>query len=219
MELTMDNESKRYLPLNLQFFAGDGGQDDPTDDPQGGKQDQGGQDDPHTGDEPGNKGDKGDDKTVTMTQEEFDKIISDRLARERKKQEEKEQQLRDEAERKRLEEQGEFKELADSRQKEIERLQEQLDARDADLLKTKKTSLITGAGYSEDQVELLVKLVEGETEDEIKASIDSIKASIPPKPKHVDPSAGNGRKQTPSKKGGEDVGANAWERIKGKIRR
>lgn len=211
------DEDNRLLKLNLQYFA-EGGEPDGggQDDPQGtGSNDTGGEtgkEGARSGSEDGGQNSSGNDNTRTFTQEELDAIIQDRLARERKKAEDEKQRERDEAERKRLEEQEQYKELA-------QKLQQQLDEQKAEALKAKKTSLIASAGYSEDQIDLLAKLVEGETEDEIKASIDSIKATLPPKPKHVDPSAGNGRKQTPSKRDGEDVGANAWERIKGKIRR
>lgn len=150
----------------------------------------------------------------TFTQDELDAIIADRLLRERKKQADKEQELRDEAERKRLAENEEYKELAD-------KLQAQLDAQQADVLKVKKEGALTSAGYSEEQVGLLTKLVDGETDEEIKASIDVLKSTVPPVKPYADPSAGNGQKQEPKKENLHDKGKSTYQRLKerGLIRR
>lgn len=205
-------ELEKKLRLNLQFFAEDHEEPKGDDNPQGG--------DGGAGDDPDKKDGKGQEEK-TFTQEELDAIISDRLARERKKQDEKEQKLRDEAERKRLEEQGEFKELADKRQEEIDRLQALLDSQKADALKAKKEAALVSAGYSEEQVGLLTKLVEGETEEEIKASLDLLKTTVPPAKPYADPGVGNGQKQEPKKKDLQDKGKSAYQRLKekGKIRR
>lgn len=150
----------------------------------------------------------------TFTQEEIDRIIADRLARERKKQEEKEQQLRDEAERKRLEENEEYKELA-------QKLQEQLDAIQGDALKAKKEAALVKAGYSEGQAELFTKLVDGDTDEEIQASVDELKSTTPPTKPYADPSTGNGHKQEPKKTDLQEKGKSTYQRLKerGLIRR
>lgn len=163
------------------------------------------------GDEPDNKHGTDSDEPKTFTQEELDQIITERLAREKKKREDAVKEAEAEAERKRLEEEGEYKKLYESLQAQFE----------AEKQKTKKESLLTKAGYKAEQVELFVNLLEGETDEELEASLERLKAATPPERKYVDPSAGNSRKQPPAKKDSEEVGKSAYERLKslGKIRR
>lgn len=153
----------------------------------------------NTGGTPGKKGD-GDDEPKTFTQEELDRIIADRLARERKKQKEK-------AEQERLKEEGKYKELYEKTQQA--------------LIATKKAALLKDAGYTEEQVELFTNLLQGETDEELTASLEKLKAANPPfKRNYVDPSEGNGRKQTPPKKDAEEAGKTLFQRLKekGKVR-
>lgn len=202
------------LPLNIQYFADiDPQGDDPIIEPTGGVSGEGVK---PTDGEP--------DKIIepkTFTQDQLDAIIADRLTRERKKQDEAAQKLRDEAEQTRLKENGEYKELADKRQEQVDLLQAQLDAQAADVLKAKKEALLVKAGYADEQVEKLSKYVEGATDEELAASIDALKADVPPKQKFADPSAGNGTKVEPKKTDLRDKGISAYQRLKekGKIRR
>lgn len=214
----MKDELKR-LRMNLQHFAegdGDGGgsgEGNPNPD------DKGGQGEPGTGDNPGKKGEgNGDQNTVNMTQEQFDKIIADRLDRERKKQEDEKQKERDEAERKRLEENEEYKELSSKKQEEIDRLQGIIDQQKTDSIEEKKTTALSQAGYSDAQIELLRNTTVGETEEEIKQSVESLKSVVPPTPSYVDPSPMNGEKTVPSNKDGRDVGKSVFDRLKIKNR-
>lgn len=212
-ETTNQPKKQRFLlPLNLQKFAdtdptgGDPTDPTPNTDPTDG------------GNEPGeNPTDGAPDNGAepkTFTQEQLDAIIADRLARERKKQEDAAQKLRDEAEQKRLKDNEEYKELAD-------KLQAQLDALNEDAQKAKKEALLVKAGYTDEQVDKYLKYVEGATDEELLASLDALKADIPPKVKYADPSAGNGAKQEPKKTDLHDKGVSMYQRLKakGKIRR
>lgn len=206
----MSKNMRDLLRLDLQHFADKGeGEETHTS-----EENAEGNNEEHT--QTGGNADEGtqgeekvDDKR--FTQSDIDRIVQERLARERKQQEEKEEALRKEEERKRLEENEEYKELAKS-------LQEQLDKQKETTINTQKESLLTQAGYSTEQVALLKDTVQGETADEIKESVEKLKAVIPAEKPYVDPSAGNGTKEKPSKKDGYDVGASAFERIKSKLR-
>lgn len=209
------------MRLNLQFFAnqdeGEGEEQSEenseiTDDQTTKEEESQGEN--NTGGEPGKK--DGDAETIEFTPEQqkrINEIVKERLARERKKQEEREKQLQEEAERKRLEEQGEYKDLA-------EKLQQKLDDYKSQALDAKKEALLSKAGYKEDQIERYKKYVDGETEEEIQASIDELKQDIPPVKPYVDPGAGNGQKQAPKKKDLHEKGKSIYQRLKekGKIR-
>lgn len=205
----------KYLRMiNYEADKGGGGGSGDNPNPTDEDMDKGEED---TGGEPGKK----DDEPKTFTQEQLDAIIADRLAREAKKREEAVAAAEAEAERKRLEEQGEYKALSDKRQEEIDRLQKLIDEQKASSLKAVKESLLVKAGYKDEQVELFTSLLEGETEDELQASLEKIVAASPPAKPYADPSVGNGRKQEPEKTSGHDKGMSAYERLKklGKIKR
>lgn len=152
-----------------------------------------------------------------FTQADIDRIVKERLDRANKKKEDAIQKERDDAERKRLEEEGEYKELAD-------KLQEQLDAYKGDALKAKKESLLVKAGYSEEQIGVVAKLLEGESDEELTASLEEVKVAITPKgseKKYADPSAGNPKKDDPKPADLTDKGRDAVKRLRerGKIRK
>jgi hypothetical protein len=124
------------------------------------------------------------------------------------------QKEREEAERKRLEEEGKYKEIAES-------LQAKLDAIQGDALKAKKEALLVKAGYTEDQVAKYLKYVDGSNDDELTQAVEALKADIPPKPRYADPGVGNGAKQEPKKTDLQEKGKTMYQRLKekGKIRR
>src|SRR5690625_3923911 len=115
-----------------------------------------------------------------------------------------------ESERKKLEEQNEYKTL-------YEQALEQAEQAKQEALSTKKTALLAQAGYSEEQTKLLAKLVEGETDEEISESIKLLKTTIPAQDEYGDPSAFNGAKEKPETVGADELGAKVFERIKNKI--
>lgn len=191
----------------------DGGTGDEKDADKGtdvGDDDTGGTDD-DTGGDPAKKT----DDSKTFTQEELDRIIAERLAREQKKREDAVKAAEAKAESDRLVEEGKYKELA-------EKLQAQLAEKETALLATKKTTLLKDAGYSEEQAKLFTSLLQGETDDELTTSLELLKAANPPQAKkeYADPSAGNGRKSEPEKVNASDVGKSVFQRLKekGKIK-
>jgi hypothetical protein len=183
-------KKKFLLPLNLQHFA----EDDPTDPP------------------------AGDDPVKTFTQAELEEIVKKRLERERRKAEELLTQQREEADRKKLEEQNEFKSLYEKTQAELEQIRK--DAEVAKLEAT-KTNLLVSAGYTGEQLERVRKYVVGTNDEELTASLEELKQDIPPKAGGVDPSVNNPQRQQPQPKDLADEGRSIYERLKaaGKIRR
>ena len=114
------------------------------------------------------------------------------------------------AKRKELEEQKRYKELYEQAlQEKEEALQEALSLR--------KINGLRQAGYSDDQAKLLVKLVDGEDDEAIKASIEQIKATVPVSDGFVDPSINNGPGAKPKEVGAEDIAKKQFERIKDKL--
>src|SRR5690625_108391 len=147
----------------------------------------------------------------TFTQAELDQIIADRLAREKKKRDDAVKAAEAEAERKRLEEQNDYKTL-------YEQAQQQAEQAKAEALGIKKSALRTQAGYSEEQAQLLVKLVEGDEDEAIAAAIKLLTATVPTQDTYADPSASNGEKDKPVETDNEEVGRNAVSRVLHKIK-
>lgn len=202
------------LRLNLQYFSEENPEkDEKLDDKQDDKLDENDDKGEDTG---GGDPDKKYAEPKTFTQDDIDRIVKERLEREKKKREAALESEREEAERKRLEEEQKYKEL-------YEKLQGDLEAQRKEALQTKKESLLAKAGYSDEQASTLTKLLEGESDDELNASLESVKALFPPKQEKTygDPSAGNGSKQPPKKKNLEEKGKSAYQRLveKGKIKR
>lgn len=113
-----------------------------------------------------------------------------------------------EARRKELVEQNKFEEIAKD-------LEAQLQTHKEDALVAKKHAMLAKAGYSEEQIERYAKFVVGDNDDELKKSLDELKADVSPKKGYVDPSAGNGAHQLPAKKNPEELGKTAYQRLKG----
>ena len=147
----------------------------------------------------------------TFTQAELDQIIADRLAREKKKRDDAVKAAEAEAERKRLEEQNDYKTLYEQAKEEAEQAVQKA-------LGIKKSALLTQAGYSEEQAQLLVKLVEGNDDEAIAESIKLLKATVPTQDNYGDPSAFNGAKAKPETVDKEDVGRDAINRVLNKIK-
>jgi hypothetical protein len=147
----------------------------------------------------------------TFTQAEIDRIVKERLERDRKKREAEAEKEREAAEKKRLEEKEEYKEL-------YEKLQKEREADRLAAIESKKESLLAKAGYDESQVERYTKYLSGETDEELHASLESLKADVPTKKEkqYGDPSPGNGSKQPPKKKDLEEKGRSVVQRLKAK---
>ena len=114
------------------------------------------------------------------------------------------------AKRKELEEQERYKELYE------QALQEKEEARQ-EAISLRKIDGLRQAGYSEAQAKLLVKLVDGEDDETITASVEQIKATVPVNDGYVDPSINNGPGAKPKEIGAEDIAQEQFERIKDKL--
>jgi hypothetical protein len=183
------------LPLNLQFFAEPNEPNEPTD-PQ----------------------DNGGEPEKRFTQADLDRIVKERIDRERKKAEEAAEKQREELERKKLEEQNEFKSLYEKAQQDLERFKAESEAVK---LESIKTNLLVNAGYTGEQLERVRKYIVGADEEQLKGSIEQVKQDIPPKSGGVDPSVSNPQRQQPQPTDLADEGRSIYERLKaaGKIRR
>lgn len=193
MELKDNKVFKPYMPLDIQFFAeGDPPTDPPQDPPT---------DPPATPPTPEGAG-------KTFTQEDVDRIVKERLEREKRKADEKAEQARKEAERKALEEQGKYKEM-------YEALQKDLQAQKAQVLEARKETLLLGAGYTQEQANRYKKFLTGETEEELATALTALIEDIPPKASGVDPAThGNGQRQTPPAEEPYAFGKSIYERLK-----
>jgi hypothetical protein len=201
-----------FKKLNLQYFSEDpnAGGANPPDDTKDENLTNDLDDKTNTGGDP--------DKTADdkkFTQDDIDRIVRERLEREKRKRDEALEKQKEEAERKRLEEEQKYKEL-------YEKLQGDLETQRKEALQVRKESLLAQAGYSEEQAKTLVKLVEGEDDEALKASLENVKTLFPPKKEkeYGDPNPGNGGKQIPKKKNLEDKGKSVYQRLKakGKVR-
>ena len=154
----------------------------------------------------------------TFTQADIDRIVADRLARERKKFDDERAAAQAEAERKEREKNEEYKALYESAQAELDRAR--ADAKAAELTAV-KTRLLVEAGYTAEQLARVSKYVVGEDEDAIKASVAEVIADMPPKASGVDPNPGNGRRQEPRPGDLTEEGRALFQRLKesGKLRR
>lgn len=185
-------EINNLLRLNIQYFA-----EDPEDKP---SDDQEIVDTEADEDETGAENEKNGE--VKFTQADLDRIVQERLDRDRRKREA-------EAEKKRQEEQGEFKELYDNVRKEFAEYK-----RD-----TLIDTLMLESGYEKDQVERYKKFIEGEEESDIKESLNALIEDIPPKKKETtEPGAYPGRTKEPEQKDGTEIGKELFQRTRRKTR-
>lgn len=186
---------KFFLPLNLQFFA-----EEPIDNQPAAE--------PSEPQEP-----KVDNK---IPYDRFKAKVDE--ANELKRQLAELAEAKEAAERKKLEEQNEYKTL-------FEKAQAELDATKAEASQAKieslRTNLLVNAGYTGEQLERVRKYMVGANEDELKASLEELKQDIPPKSNGADPSVSNTQKQQPAQKDLTEEGKSTYQRLKalGKIRR
>ena len=181
-------KTRKFIPINLQYFAE--GDVDPKEEEVNETEEVKETD---SQEEPTDKK----EDVITLTQAELNKIITDRLARDRKAKEEEDAK-------KALKEQGEYKELYEQSQQTIAEMKaERAKAeRDAEIVRTLKSQ-----GLTDEQVESHFKWVEksvGEEdsiEDVVKEYVSNFKVDT-----SVDPSGGFGATQKPKPKEDENIG-------------
>ncbi|WP_242015987.1 hypothetical protein [Bacillus sp. EE-W1] len=122
--------------------------------------------------------------TPTHTDEDVQRLVAEALAKAQREADEKAEKERQEAERKKLEEQEKYKEL-------YETLEKQLADEKVKALDAKKEALLVGSGYSAEQVVLLKGLLNGETDEQLNQSLETVKVTLLPKGNGADPNPGN----------------------------
>lgn len=193
-------KTRKFIPINLQYFAG--GDVDPNKGEvektiEAKKTDEVKQTDEVNKTEPKEEHTDKKEDVITLTQAELNKIITDRLARDRKAKEEEDAK-------KALQEQGEYKELYEQSQQTIAEMKaEKAKAdRDAEIIKSLKSQ-----GLNDEQVQSHFKWVEksvGEEdsiEEVVKEYVSNFKVDT-----SVDPSGGFGATQKPKPKDDENIG-------------
>lgn len=181
-------KTRKFIPINLQYFAE--GDVDPKEEEVNETEEVKETD---SQEEPTDKK----EDVITLTQAELNKIITDRLARDRKAKEEEDAK-------KALKEQGEYRELYEQSQQTIAEMKaERAKAeRDAEIVRTLKSQ-----GLTDEQVESHFKWVEksvGEEdsiEEVVKEYVSNFKVDTT-----VDPSGGFGATQKPKPKEDENIG-------------
>lgn len=103
-------------------------------------------------------------------------------------------------------------------QSKIGELDAKLAAHEAQHIDAMKREQMKEAYYSDEQIQLYIGHIEGNTVDEIQASVLSLANDIPPaNDNFVDPSPFNGRAAKPKTVDAEEIGRQAYRRIKNKI--
>ena len=149
------------------------------------------------------------------TQQDIDRIVGERLAREKAKSDKAVAEAKAESERKQLEEQNEFKTLYEKSQLELEDIRNQAQA---ERLNAKKQSLLLEAGYPADKLADLLDFIKGDDEEAVKASVEKLIRVAPPKALPIDPAVSGGNRQTPKQDDGTEASKAMYDRIKNKIR-
>lgn len=182
----MTTNNNGWLRLNIQHFA----EPDPEPTPE-----------PELTPEP---------EVPTYTQSDIDRIVGERLAREKAKADKAIADAKADAEREKLVEESKFKTLYEA-EKEAREKVEETSRKSA--LAAKKQALLIAAGYEADKLADLIPFITGDDEDAIVASVERFKAVAPPKPAYVDPAAGGGGRQQPAHKDGTELGRELYERV------
>lgn len=158
----------------------------------------GGPQDPPTPPEP---------STPKHTDEDVQRMIDEALAKAKAEADEKAEKERQEAERKKLEEQEKYKAL-------YENLQQQVEEQKAKAVDAKKEAILAGANYAPEQIVLVKDLLKGESDEELKQSLESVKSVVLPLGSGADPSPGNPRRGNPEPEDLADVGRDLYAKLK-----
>ena len=126
----------------------------------------------------------------TFTQQDVDRIINERLAKERSKAETMAMKAREEAERKAAEEQGKYQELSEAAQKRIADTEARLKAAEIASIKREVASRLNMPAA-------LANRLQGEDEATIEADAKALMAALP-KPAAPNINSGTGTGATPA---------------------
>lgn len=204
-------DKTELLKLDLQTFANPEGGTEPEggDNPEG-TQPEGSENTPTTSSDGTEKPEEqvgGDKIPYDRFKQKVDEVNALKARLDQVEKDKKEARLKE------LEEQEKYKELYEEAMSKIEAEKEARKESD-------KKSALTDAGYTEEQIGFMLKLVEGDTEEEYKKSIETLKNTFPVQKTYVDPSPDNGGRRTPKPIDGEDYGKDMFKKLfeKGKLR-
>lgn len=189
----------KWLPLDIQYFAEEGAENTPDNPPAEAQADA---ETPEAG-------------TPTYTQADIDRIVGERLAREKQKAEKAVEQAKAEAERKKLEEAQEYKALYEAEKAAREKERQEAHQKQMDAL---KRQLLSESGFKGEEVADAMAFIGGDDEEAVKDAVERFKRLAGPR--FVDPAAtGTGTRRQPESKSADDVAADMYARIKDRIRR
>jgi len=192
----MDKETK-WLPLDIQFFAEEGADNTPDDPPAEAQAD----------------AETPEAATPTYTQADIDRIVGERLAREKQKAEKAVEQAKAEAERKKLEEAQEYRALYEKTQAELEQVRTAARQAELDAL---KRQLLSEAGFKSEEIAESIGFITGDDEDAVKDAVERFKRVAGPR--FADPaSMAAGQRQQPSQKTATDYGRELFEKRRKKL--
>lgn len=188
------------LRLNIQFFAEEG-DDNPS------ETNDAASDEVETKVDAEQSGKK-DEAEKAYSADDVNRIVQERLARERKKAEEK-------AEAERLEEQGEYKDLLEKERAKVRELEE------AKALAERKQSIqskLAAKGLSGEEVTKYAKYVEKlvDSDEEIDGAVNEVYGDFVAvkQASYQDPSAGFGDSEQPEQKSAEEIGREAVRNLR-----
>ena len=150
-----------------------------------------------------------------FTQADLERIVGERLAREKAKTQKQIDDAKQEAERLKLVEANEYKSLYEQSQARVAEIEASAQA---ERLNAKKQSLLLEAGYPADKLADLLDFVTGDDEEAVKASVEKLARVAPPKAAPIDPAVSGGNRQTPKQDDGTEASKAMYDRIKNKIR-
>lgn len=216
----MTLESKLPLKLNLQHFADEGTKDtDPEPKPNPEPKDESGNaEDVNSEGEGGDKEGGQSDDEKRFTQAELEDILKDRLAREKKAREDDKKKAEDEAERKRLEEQGEYKTLLDGAREELANKEAEIAEKNRrDSINAKLEAKGLGPEDVTRYTKYVEKLVGSDDEDEqIDGAVNEVYNDFvaTKQSQSGDPSAGFGDSKKPEQQGADEFGRSLYQGLK-----
>lgn len=148
-----------------------------------------------------------------FTQADLDRLVGERLAREKAKTEKAVAEAKADAERKQLEEQNDFKALYEQSQARVAEIEAQAKATE---LNAKKNALLLDAGYSTDKLPDLLEFITGEDEEAVKASVEKLVRVAPPKAAPIDPAVSGGNRQQATQETLKDKGRKRFDELRSK---
>lgn len=197
----MDKQEKLFYGLDLQFFA-DGGEDkgaesenEPTDNQE------------NVGSDEGGTGEK------QFTQEDMNELAAKVRRQEKEKREKAAEEERERLRKEELEQNNEYKTLLEEAQQTIAQYEQKEKALEREKAINEK---LVAKGLTAEQIQRYSKYINGESDEEIDASIESVYEDFVVVQENLkgDPSAGFGDSRKPEQTSDEDYGRELFKSIR-----